>query len=258
MRRTRSSSRRRTQAHAFLPTSSCPFDGTLPTEWQFKWRPFQKKILKIVAGEADDRAIHWIYSIQGSVGKSRVAMALVERYGALMIDPQKAKGSRELIRVQLEESEAFVKKPVLILDLGRAASAQVKGLYVTLETVLGSFSDKEGTVTWPTSPHVIVFANDTPATDELSADRLRVYLVTREHKLQRAKHIDEELAAEHQRLQELQEQEEEAARTGETPGRLLNRGSSSASGSTDDGHLVRCPPELFTRRVPTPDSSVKS
>ena len=101
----------------------------MPTASQIEWRPFQKKILKIVEGEADDRAIHWFYSIQGKVGKSRVAKELVERYGALIIDPQKAKGSLELIRKQLKKSEAFFKKPVLVIDLGRAASAQVKGLY---------------------------------------------------------------------------------------------------------------------------------
>ena len=130
--------------------------------------------------------------------------------------------------MQLGESEAFAEKPVLILDLGRSASAQVKGLYVTLETILGSFSDKEGTVTWSTPPHVIVFANDTPATGELSADRLHVHLITRKHTLVRAKHIEQELAAHDRRLEELQAQEEAAAESGETPARLLNRGSNSA------------------------------
>ena len=234
------------------------FDDTprLPTASQIEWRPFQKKILKIVEGEADDRAIHWFYSIQGKVGKSRVAKELVERYGALIIDPQKAKGSLELIRVQLEESEAFAEKPVLILDLCRVAKTQVMKLYETLESILGSFSDKEGTVTWPTPPHVIVFANDTPATGRLSADRLRVHLITSEHKLVRAKHIEAKLAAHDQRLKELQAQEEAAAESGETPARLLNRGSNNAD--VNDGLLVRRPPERSPAASPTQESTLDS
>ena len=52
----------------------------MPTASQIEWRPFQKKILKIVEGKADDRAIRWYYSIQAEVGKSRIATELVERY----------------------------------------------------------------------------------------------------------------------------------------------------------------------------------
>ena len=31
-------------------------------------RPFQESVLEMVNGEASDRAIFWIYSLQGSVG----------------------------------------------------------------------------------------------------------------------------------------------------------------------------------------------
>ena len=213
------------------------------------WRPFQQDILTMVNSEASDRAIYWIYSLQGQVGKSRLATELITLHDALIVDPQKTKGALDLIRKQCDESPKFEANPILIFDLVRSASTDAKKLYQTLETIQGSFSDSDGTQTWQTPPHVIVFANDTPETGRLSADRLRVFLVTREHELLRAKFIEAQLKEEEERLDRLQAEEEEAARTGEMPQRLLARRASGAAGSSSgtvisDGHLVRRAPLL--------------
>lgn len=213
------------------------------------WRPFQQDILTMVNSEASDRAIYWIYSLQGSVGKTLLAKQLITLYDALIIDPQAAKRALDLIRKQYAESPKFAANPILLIDLVRSASTDSKKLYQTLETIQGSFSDSDGTMTWQTPPHVIVFANDTPETGRLSADRLRVFLVTRTYELQQAKFIEAQLKEEEERLDRLQAEEEEAARTGEMPQRLLARRASGAAGSSSgtvisDGHLVRRAPLL--------------
>ena len=58
---------------------------------QIEWRPFQKEILKIVRGKADDRAIYWLYSIEGDMSKSMLVKHLVDQYEALKINTQAAK-----------------------------------------------------------------------------------------------------------------------------------------------------------------------
>ena len=206
-------------------------------------RPFQTELFRIVNGNADDRAIIWCYSVQGMVGKSYLVNKLVELYDALVLKPGAAQGSIELVRTRKEESAKFSQKPVVIIDLGRSASAQTKKLYETLETIQGSFSDKQGTQTWSTPPHVLVFANEVPETGRLSADRLRVHLITAKYELVRAKHIERPLKEYEARLKEEQALEEAAAESGEMPPRLVARaaaGKGGAGGSgNSDAHHVR-------------------
>jgi hypothetical protein len=206
--------------------------------------PFQKKVFEIVDDAANDRAIYWLYSILGDMGKSWLVRQLVKHYKALLINPNAAKGACELIRTHLKNSDEFTSKPIILVDLGRAAASQVTKLYVTLEAIQGCISDTNDTATWETPPHVIVFANDTPAFDRLSADRLRVHLITETYELMRATHVEKQLQAYHQRLRELQREEEEAATSGEMPVRLQARANGSGAGGSgtavNDGHLVRC------------------
>ena len=78
---------------------------------------------------------------------------------------------------------------------------------------------------------MIVFANDTPETGRLSADRLRVRLITKEHELVPQRYVEKELKEVDERHWLLQEQEEEAARTGEPPPRELERRARGVSGA---------------------------
>ena len=209
-------------------------ENLLASRQDLEFRPFQSGVLEIANQEPSDSAIYWFYSMQGNVGKTRLAEQLIKLYDALLVKPKAPKRALDGIRQQLEKSAKFQAKPIIIVDLGRSASTQIKTLYETLETIQGSFSDSNGTTTWPTPPHVFVFANDTPETGRLTADRLRVHLITKDHELQRATHIENELKAYDDQLNELQRQEEEAARSGELPPRLHGRGGAGSS-SADNG-----------------------
>ena len=159
------------------------------------------------------------------------------------------------IHNQRKASDTFDQKPVLIIDIPRSKSTHTKTLYTTLETIQGVYGE------WTTPPHILVFANTSPDVDKLSPDRMHVYLITSEYVLQPAKHLEKGLEKYDAHLAELQAQEEEAARTGVTPARLLReRGAAGSSGVTssappDDVHQARgpaatrtstalCPPNL--------------
>jgi len=210
----------------------------------FSPRPFQKSIIDIVEKAADPRAIQWVYSLLGKYGKSLLAEYLVERYDALVIHEDAAKDSLKRIRDHRKASDTFAQKPVLIIDIPRSKSTHTKTLYTTLETIQGVHGE------WTTPPHILVFANTSPDMDKLSPDRMHVYLITSEYVLQPAKHLEKGLEKYDEQLAALQAQEEEAARTGVTPARLLpERGAAGSSGVTssappDDVHQAREPPLL--------------
>ena len=207
-----------------------------------EYLPFEQDLIDMIVNKPGNRAIHWICSIIGDVGKSRFISLLVTLFDALVIDPHAAKGALELIGKQKTNSAKFVSKPVLILDLPRTEPTTAKKLYQVLETVQGSFSDSNGTMQWENLPHVIVFSNDTPDTGRLSADRLRVHLITKKHELVEHRQVMNQLKAEEVRQSLLQDQEEEAARSGNAPPRQLLRRASGASGagssSGADGYPV--------------------
>ena len=123
-----------------------------------------------------------------------------------------------------------------------------KKLYQVLEAIQGSFSDSNGSMQWENLPHVIVFANERPDIKRLSADRLRVYLITKKHELVQQRYVEKELKAEAERLSLLQDQEEQAAESGNAPPRELLRRASGASGADFrvDGFHV---PTLRTRTL---------
>ena len=218
----------------------------------FSPRPFQKSIIDIVEKPANPRAIQWVYSLCGKYGKSLLAEYMCGKYDALVIHVDAAKDSLKRIRDQRKESDTFAQKPVLVIDIPRSKSTHTKTLYTTLETIQGVHGE------WTTPPHILVFANTSPDMDKLSPDRMHVYLITSEYVLQPAKHLKNGLETYDKHLAELQAQEEEAARTGVTPARLLReRGAAGSSGVTssappNDVHQAREPPQLEPVLEPAP------
>ena len=192
--------------------------------------PFQHDILEIIGGDASDRAIYWIYSMQGECGKSYLAKWLVQEHGALVINAQTTRNTYETIIKQVASSTLFAEKPIIIVDLPRAASSQATKdkLYSTLEAIQGTIPGTDG---WSTTPHVLVFANTEPDITKLSADRLRVYLVTCDSKLVKATHIHNMIDQHMAHQLDIQKREEEAAVTGVPPPRLAT--STAGGGSSE-------------------------
>ena len=198
--------------------------------------PFEQEVIGFL-NEPGSRAIHWIYSMAGGLGKSRCASMLVDTFDALVIDPDAAKDALKLIGKHKAKWAMFESKPVLILDLPRTKPTTAKKLYQVLEAIQGSFSDRNGTIQWANLPHVIVFANDRPETGRLSADRLCVHLITAEHELKRVGYVENQLKEEEERQRLLQEQEEEAARSGKPPPRARGVSGAGSSSGADGFHV---------------------
>jgi hypothetical protein len=140
--------------------------------------------------ETDTRVIMWAYSILGDTGKSYLKSHLVRTFGALVVDPMSGKDIKHAIYKRMhpegepcEADQLFQQNPVVIVDIPRPASHVVQrhDLYCALEEIQGDFHSTKyqgGQVSWgDVSPKVIVFANEPPAVDKLSTDRLQVFKI---------------------------------------------------------------------------------
>jgi hypothetical protein len=193
------------------------------------------------------RALFWIYSAAPEgIGKTAFANHLETESGALIIKPGAKNESLALIQKRLQTNEKFQTKPIVCIDFERATDVSSPILYQTIEAIQGGGSGEQR-VTWPadTRPLVIVFANDPPSVEKLTADRLKgrvFYIPGDSYKLERARHIDAQLeeAAEKQRKKD--ELHTCAARTGvPPPGYTATVRRGSGSGDSDAHHVrSRC------------------
>lgn len=139
---------------------SLPFP---PTEW----RPWQRRILDLLAQPPEQRRIYWIFDLAGNSGKSFLATYLVRDCGALYL----TNGRHDrIINAWRGERIVVFDFPRSELDPGRGGDVP----YAPIESI------KNG-VTWAgfggasmfvgEIPHVICFANYPPNFSRLSADR---------------------------------------------------------------------------------------
>ena len=179
----------------------------------------------VSADEEDARTIHWVYSIEGDVGKSWLKDYMVKTYEALVVAVDKPTDVKHLILTAMKgkNNKKFKKNPIVIADLSRTESRFLDrpALYTTLETICGNFHSTKyegGTVQWERPPHVIVFANQAPAVEMLSPDRFQVYLISKGSlDLMKDTTIDAQLEAYRQELARLQAEKEEAILNGPQP-----------------------------------------
>lgn len=142
------------------PTDFFRYRHCVPYEWQ-------SMLLDVVASEPDDRAVHWIWSNKGQVGKSMFVRHLVMKHNALVVSG--SVGSD--VKYACAE---FGRPRLIVFDVPRDGGTVD---YRTLEEVKNGvfFSGKyESRAVVFDYPHIIVFANFPPQLERLSADRWRV------------------------------------------------------------------------------------
>ena len=159
-----------------------PQEAEQHEELPFSFHPWQKTVIDAIDGDADDRSILWVCSIAGNVGKSFLVNHLIEKRGALAIEPSKLSDVTHAILTRVETDDAFLTNPIIVVDVPRASSKMLKSdtFYKTLESILGSFHStkyKGGQVVWKTPPRVLVTANAPPAHDKVSPDRFEVFVI---------------------------------------------------------------------------------
>jgi len=133
-----------------------------------KW--WQIQILEILKEEPDDRTVHWYWSESGGVGKSQFAKYCVAKLECLFFEEGK---KADIMHLIFEAPEERLSK--MIIDVPRDNGNNIS--YKAIESIKNGmiYSSKyEGGYKLFNSPHIIVFANQPPQYERLSADRWKV------------------------------------------------------------------------------------
>lgn len=129
---------------------------------------WQANMLDVVSNDPDDRAIHWIWSTAGGVGKSVFVRHLVLAHKALVVS-----GVSNDVKYACAE---FGSPKLIVFDLPRGACVDYRVLEEVKNGVFFSGKYESKAVVFD-YPHIIVFANFPPNTNALSGDRWRVECV---------------------------------------------------------------------------------
>lgn len=136
-----------------------------------EFRPWQEKLMRMLADEPDDRHIIWVKDTKGSAGKSRLA-AHIEDTGMGICFSGSA-GIRDISHIISKEIDSGTSLRVIIMDLSR--SFKDRDIYNVLECLkngritAGKYDSKR--LAWRPG-HVVVFANFPPDRGAFSYDRI--------------------------------------------------------------------------------------
>lgn len=142
-------------------------------------RPWQARLLSLIAGNPDDRTIVWILDTRGGAGKSRLCRYLEDRREAIVLTGiSNPRDIAQILRGRLDRGE---NPRVIIADLSR--SYETRDIYNTLEMLKNGRMDSpkyEGVSLRWRPGHVIVMANFAPDTSKMTEDRWRIISVSRD------------------------------------------------------------------------------
>lgn len=145
-----------------------------PLRFITELRPWQDELENLIKQQPDDRTIHWIWENIGGIGKSALVKRWAHLYGA-----QVCAGKAADMKYQLTETDP--KPRIVIFDVPRSSFQYIS--YQGMEEIKnGCFASTKfkSTMVLYNPPHVIVFANEPPDRERLSADRWRVGHITAE------------------------------------------------------------------------------
>lgn len=133
-------------------------------------RPWQSNIINIITGVVSSRLIYWFWEERGGIGKSELCKYLVVKHGALILS-NKANDMKHGIVSFIDKHKRAPK--LIVVDIPRSVDNKFIS-YTGFEEVKNGcfFSPKyESDMCVYNSPHFIVFANEPPNLQMMSADR---------------------------------------------------------------------------------------
>lgn len=141
-------------------------------------RSWQQELETLIREEPDDRSIVWVWENTGGIGKSALVRRWCHLFGA-----QVCAGKASDMKYQLSELEKPTK--IVIFDVPRSSLQYIsyQGIEEVKNACFSSSKFKSGMVLF-NHPHVVIFANEPPDRDRMSADRWRVAHVTADGELQ--------------------------------------------------------------------------
>lgn len=179
-----------TKAPHWTPThvkdfSYCEKEGNYYRSWEgalakyrnIELREWQKMAIADVIGEQGDRQVTCIVDRIGNNGKSWLAKHLVIEYGFAYVPAMPNFEDYMFMAMAHENAKGF------IFDLPRADTIQQKkAMWMAMETIKnGYLYDKRYSFRemWIEPPKMLVLCNEEPPTDMLSADRWRIWYITK-------------------------------------------------------------------------------
>lgn len=151
-----------TQFKGIFPSRpKCPINET-------NLRPWQKALEEKIILPPDDRKIMWYWEDIGNFGKTVFTKYLALKYNALVVSGKAADMKYAVIKYIEEHGDPYL----IIIDVPRGGKEYVS--YTGIEEIKNGifFSGKyESGQAIFASPHVLIFANEEPIKEKLSADR---------------------------------------------------------------------------------------
>lgn len=133
---------------------------------QFRPRPWQHRVLRMLLTPADDRHIVWVWETTGNVGKSRLCRHLLIEHGATFLEGK-----------LLDMAECYKYEPIVCFDITRAMAEFSDNVYTFAEKLKngifmkGKYTSKKHVFT---PPQVVIFSNAPPSEGKWSADRVKL------------------------------------------------------------------------------------
>lgn len=142
---------------------------TIQKEQFYEW---ETDLLNIIQNDDSDRTIHWIWENTGGVGKSSFAKWLGVHEQAVICSGKAADMKFMISSRQLAGNPT----DLIIFDVPRCKVNRI--CYDGMEEIKNGFfcsSKYESSMTIMNSPTILVFANEEPKYEMISADRWKVY-----------------------------------------------------------------------------------
>jgi len=135
---------------------------------------WQLEVIELLNSKPDKRTIHWYWESEGNIGKSTLCKYLVVKHDALMLTGK----SNDMYNMLAKFPN---KRKIIICDIPRSSLGYIN--YAAIEQIKNGlvFSGKyEGAQLVFNCPHIIVFANEPPDTNQCSLDRWRIVNIRNE------------------------------------------------------------------------------
>jgi len=137
-------------------------------------KPWQEKIVEIIKSEPDDRSIYWFWESEGGIGKTVFQKWCFQNFQNCIVLSGKAADMKNGVIQYMQKNDNRYPKLVFI-NLPRSCKGFMS--YTGMEEIKDMFfySGKyEGGMVCGRNPHVMVFANEPPDYDKMSANRWKV------------------------------------------------------------------------------------
>ncbi len=132
--------------------------------------PWQIEIVELLKTEPDGRTIHWYHEPIGGSGKSAFCKYMFAKHGVLVIQGGKLSDIMNILfNYDCDSLE------MIIIDIPRKNGNNIS--YSAVECILNGMITNTKYETWTkvfNPPHLVVFSNFEPDTDNLSMDRWKI------------------------------------------------------------------------------------